>query len=685
MAPGPGFGSNNPFRRKGSTSVGGGTAPASATTVDDDVALDARPQPASGIFSVHEFQRQLQALPKSEAPPPSTTFQKKKPVKKVRVQSPPPSSPESASAEHSYPRYPLPPREDDDDSSVTSESINGEKEDPFQNEAPPMSPHDYSPDERIEPPSQPGPVPANPFGKTLEDVEQGADSGEGGHAAAGKGGLDVEAFRRLLLTGQASTPGSALSLSSSTSTPTPASTHPHPAGIAGDGGSITDASSISRQSYFDAAHPLQETPRTSHEISEPDVEDEKQSLVSTPQVKRQTSRKKPPPPPSSRHGKSVKVEPKERPKEPFASERPGSSGQGNGSPTSPRRPSSSSSDVNKPLPPPPARIEDDVKDIFDKEAAGRTPEIDIDPEADVVPSPRPPTPPNASHSSSTPVPNPTSTLRKPAPPPRRQSHHRTDSKLGSRLPADHAEDVTVTPPRSSLESISRSSSIRLNINAPAPPPPRRATHGHRVSPSVTSPVGANYSPSFPFPTGAPSPGSEADRNPAISHLTHSQPGASPSGSGTTTSSTSVNLPTTSAFPKSPPPLPPARNASVRKSAGRRDISGGGAGRPSSAHGHEPGVRKISREGAGPPPPPPPRARGSSRGSIGSRRTSMDSVRRLGDPRLDPGGSGVAPVQEEIDGELDTSGQTVDFILADLNELQREVDAARERYERAGGI
>ena len=74
--------------------------------------------------------------------------------------------------------------------------------------------------------------------------------------------MDVEAFKRLLMTGSSelgtSTPPTAL-----------------PAQVAhglGDGGSSTDASSVSRQSIFDAiqeTHPA-ETPRTSHEISEPE-------------------------------------------------------------------------------------------------------------------------------------------------------------------------------------------------------------------------------------------------------------------------------------------------------------------------------------------------------------------------------------------------------------------------------
>lgn len=469
--------------------------------------------------------------------------------------------------------------------------------------------------------------PPNPFQQTLEDMEQRAP--EGGQATSeqntgtGKAGMDVEAFKRLLLTGQGPLPNAASS-----------ATAGHSTGLAGDGGSITETSSLSRQSILEAAHPPQETPRTSHEISEPEADVERRDKAPAPPPQRSGSRKKPPPPPATRHGKLIKMELKDK------------EGHTPGSPTSPRRPSSTSpTDVNKPLPPPPHRVGDDAKDsIFDTEAAGKIPEVDIDPDADIVPPPRPPTPPNASHSASTPVQNPASTLRKPAPPPRRQGHGRGESKT---VITDTSEDLATTPPRSSLESQrSRSSSLRVNLAGPAPPPPRRAG-SHRQSPSFSSPASVHIaSPSYPFPTGSGSPGS-------------SDPAASYHQTDASSSSTSLSAPPPAGSAKfSPPPPPPQRNTSVRK---------GGSARPIS---NELTPRKSS--GGSVPPPPPPRARGSSKGSLdgpaglGIGRT--DSIRSRSEDAV--------PEEPENTADVAASDEALKAMLADLDALQREVDAAR---------
>lgn len=639
MASEPPSGSHNPFRRKSSTTM---PAPAAAPLSTDP------PDPSSSLYSRQrppanplDFARALESLPKTDAPPPNTTFQKKKPVKKVRVQSPPPSSPESTSAEHTYPKYPLPPRDDDDEtSSSDSPSVNGDREDPFQNEAPPIALHTET---NVAGPNSfhhrfsPTPVgrigggpPPNPFQQTLEDMERAAV--EGGQAAneqslgAGKAGMDVEAFKRLLLTGQGPLPSAGRST-----------------GVAGDSGSITEASS--RQSMSEAAPPSPETPRTSHETSEPEADAERRDKAPAPPAQRTGSRKKPPPPPATRHGKLIKVELKDKGLQGTSGRRP-SLGPIAVSPTSPRRSSSTSpTDVNKPLPPPPNRVEDDARDsIFDTEAAGKIPEIDIDPEVDPVPPPRPPTPPNASHSSSTPVQTPpASTLRKPAPPPRRQGHARGESKS---TVADTSEEVATTPSRSSFESQrSRSSSLRVSLSGPPAPPPRRAA-SHRQSPSLSSPASVHLtSPSYPFPASAGSPGgSDA---PASYHPTDAS-----------SSSTSLGAPSGAAGSAkfSPPPPPPQRNASVRKSIGARPMASESTPRKSSA--------------GSVPPPPPPRARGSSKGS-------MDGPTGLGraDSMRSPP-DGAVPEEAEATADTAASDEALKAMLADLDALQREVDAAR---------
>lgn len=679
MASESGLGSHNPFRRKTAASTGpgaqaqpgagpgAGAAPPSSSSVlhadtrapayaADDPSAPQAPHRPSG----NDFARSLTLLPKSDAPPPTTSFQKKKPVKKVRVQSPPPSSPESASAERSYPKYPLPPRDEGDSSSVSSPSINGEEEDPFQNEAPPLPEDVLAPMERVEVP-QPQPYtgrgpPPNPFQKTLEDMEQAAKDGgstSAEHASPAGKGLDVEAFKKLLLTGQGPAPGAAGTTGSATL---------HPTGLAGDGGSMTDASSVSRQSIFENNNHSLESPRTSHEISEPEADEEKRGLISQPQPKQSGSRKKlPPPPPATRHGKSIKVGPvgQDRPQ---ALERRTSGGLADTS--SGRRASLSPTDVNKPLPEPPARSEYDPKEsIFDKEAAGKVPEVDIDPDADVVPSPRPPTPPNMSHSSSTPVQNPTSTLRKPAPPPPRGAHARTESKTQAELPEEPA-----TPSRSSMDSVrSRSSSIRLSTAAPVPPPPRRPA-GHRSSPSVSSPVTSTQPSASPFPGGQLSPSSDV---PGFTHVPSQL--ATDTSSVTTGSSTSLTPQQHPGVSKISPPPPPQRNPSHRKSAALLPK------RPTSSSSIEPPARK-----SGLPPPPPPRKRGSSRGSMeGStlepKSTSMESVRKVSGDSI---AGNVPPVAEETEAadvtatDATATDEAVQAMLADLDALQREVEAAR---------
>lgn len=638
MASEPPFGSHNPFRRKGSTSsVTSAATPLPSDPADPSASIFSRQRPPANRL---DFARALESLPKTDAPPPSTTFQKKKPVKKVRVQSPPPSSPESTSAEHTYPKYPLPPRDDDYESSDDSPSVNGDREDPFQNEGPPISQETETDAGGMDAfnsrfPAAPfgragGGPPPNPFQQTLEDMERAA--ADGGQAASeqsagqGKVGMDVEAFKRLLLTGQGPRPNA-----------------PALSATAGDGGSTTETSSISKHSSFEAAHSTQETPRTSHENSEPEAD----VKLPAPPPQRMGSRKKPPPPPpATRHGKLIKVELKDKNAQ---GERRPSTGQIAGSPISPRRPSSTSpTDVNKPLPPPPNRSEDDAKDsIFDTEAAGKIPEVDIDPDADVVPPPRPPTPPNAAHSASTPVQNPTSTLRKPAPPPRRQGHGRSESKS---IPTDPSEELATTPPRSSLESQrSRSSSLRVNLTGPAPPPPRRAA-SHRQSPSFSqSPSSLHQiSPSYPVPASSGSPGSSD--LPASYHQTDA------SSSSTSLSAPPVG-PGSVGFAKfSPPPPPPQRNASLRKGANSRPPAPDTASRKSS--------------GGTVPPPPPPRARGSSKGS-------MDDPTGLGRADSLKGRSEEAVIEEaEAPADTAASDKALKAMLADLDALQREVDAAR---------
>lgn len=202
----------------------------------------------------------------------------------------------------------------------------------------------------------------------------------------------------------------------------------------------------------------------------------------------------------------------------------------------------------------------------------------------------------------------------PAPPPRRQP--RIEVKTGA---SDSQENEP--PPRASMDSIpSRSNSVRHGINAPAPPPPRRTTSGSRQP-------GTPQSSTFIHPPDFDTPRTSME---------------------------------SASRPMAPPP-PPTRNPSTR--------------RPRSLYGLESSHRRplteIKPRDVVAPPPPPSRIRGSSQSSTDgpSGRASLDSARK---PRSSADGFG-----DLGDTRAQQTGQSVD-ILADLESLQREVDALRGR-------
>ncbi|KAH6606094.1 hypothetical protein Trco_005247 [Trichoderma cornu-damae] len=212
--------------------------------------------------------------------------------------------------------------------------------------------------------------------------------------------------------------------------------------------------------------------------------------------------------------------------------------------------------------------------------------------------------------------NPASNVKKPlpAPPPRRQP--RIEAKAYASEPQGDEP-----PPRASTDStLSRSGSVRHGASAPAPPPPRRTTSGSRQ------------------------PG-----NPQSSTFIHPPDFDTPRTSLESTSR-----------PMAPPP-PPTRNPSTR--------------RPQSLYGLESSHRRTLAENKPrdplAPPPPPSRIRGSSQSSADgpSGRASLDPARK---PRSSADGFG-----DLGDAHAQYPGQSVD-ILADLQSLQREVDALRGR-------
>ncbi|KAI0427873.1 hypothetical protein F5Y09DRAFT_15382 [Xylaria sp. FL1042] len=652
------FGSNNPFRRKQ------GASPNSTSPSDS----------ASGLGLGSSFG--IDGLQDSSAPtattrPPFTTFRSaapenkrrdeeeqpvqqkpKKIIKKVRVQSPPPSSPEDAVPVTRFPA--LEPFDDDDDDDSTSESSksNGQVDDPF-------GAGEVDPDSKLasEPPLPQ--IPPNPFARTLQDIERRGQAHDANTAdpatGASKGSLDVDSFKRLLLTGYANLPQ--LNQTATDSAGNPSRTAPSP-GALPDAASATDTSSISKQSIFDALH---ETPRTSHEISESEASEERKGVLPTSPLAAvpSASARKKPPPPSSRHGKLIKIElgadSNSRDVKPAAS----SKGLEPVSPSgaTPRKVSSESgtplhspqgtTDINKPLPAPPLRAsgDEDVESPFDREAAGKVPEAF----AELQAHPRPPTPPPTTRNRSG---SQTSTQsRKPAaPPPRR--HGRSDSKIPPINPTGTDED----PPRSSLESTrSRAESLRVNANpekpsfAPAPPPPRRPGHGRQGS------FFANVNHGGPSPGVSPSM-SEKERTQWGSGITPMpSPGITP---GHSQSLTAISAGLNGQNKHSPPPPPPTRKQSTRRPPSVRSMESSNGPTPS---------RKVSREkDSGAPPPPPPRARGSGRSALDASALSGEGARKGSVGSLSTGNGSTTPTVTD-------NGRNGDEILADLDALQREVD------------
>jgi hypothetical protein len=696
---------NNPFRRK--AAAAGSPFPESFPALPD---FDAE-EPSGAVFpsapplphlsSVDQFQKHLDSLPQTATPPPQTSFIKPKPKKKVRVQSPPPSSPESMHAVADEPAIREAPGYDSD---ASSSSADGELPELFE------GPRRWTGDDAGGDVGRQA-APQNPFQKTLEDLEQSSAEHPvttSPTSTIGKGSLDVSSFGRLLMTGQ-----------SEDSVSPVASIKTQSASAGGDAASMTDASSISRQSIFDATYGTQETPRTSHEISDTGDDDNallppKPRVQSTPALLR-----KKPPPPDSRHGKLIKIELKDSDKKPYSTElerRPGSdsSGSSQSKVSSPL----AHSDVNKPLPPAPSRSAPDSEEsdsIFDREAAGKVPEIVHEPEeVEVIGVARPPTPPKPSKSSS---PTPATAAKKPPPPPRRHTHGNSEnqpaSSTAAALTAQPSQDAEPYTQRSSFESTrSRSSSIRQNLAAPAPPPPRRPNHNRKMSQPAISPSALSSSSNFPSSVSSPSVLSDVDSafirstslqeasvatlKPQVLHsegdvlstaLSAGVMGAPPSAT--------TSAPNPPQKKPAPPPPRPTRSTSIRSTTGR----------PPSVHSLDAASRRVTStekqgQGLAVPPPPPPRRRGDSRGSLETlspvpRRTSIESTKFFNETLPEESdnaaitapplvGDGAANLPDEPGNPADSADKSMaEDILADLDALKREVEAARGQYGHMG--
>ncbi|KZF21784.1 hypothetical protein L228DRAFT_248532 [Xylona heveae TC161] len=311
-------------------------------------------------------------------------------------------------------------------------------------------------------------APKNPFQKTLATM-QGTSSQEkdiGGtqssrptigdsiKSAKTRPSLDVDSFKRLLMTGNANAPKHG----------TPATSHLHPGsaqqGAIGDSSSNTDSSSISRQSIFEPMpEATPDSPRTSHEIFASD--DERLRLVRSISS---GSNKIKPAPPKTRHGK------------PIRSNTPQT--------VSFSDPSLSWSSFEKPMPAKPSRPESAV---FVK-----TP-TDINKPLPPAPAPAPaPSPPQSQHDNAlspsgtkmqtteSSISSATQSRKPPAPPSRRQSYLKSSQSPISR--SDSRSILTEAGESSSGEVLALSSSssklAAQGPKAPPPPPSRRPGGGH---------------------------------------------------------------------------------------------------------------------------------------------------------------------------------------------------------------
>ncbi|KAI9816603.1 MAG: hypothetical protein M1827_001736 [Pycnora praestabilis] len=393
-------------------------------------------------------------------------------------------------------------------------------------------------------------APANPFQSTLTTLEEPYKGNAGemdktptlrptlagrtGSSSA-KGSLDVESFTRLLMTGKVNSPDTG-----DVSAGAAVQQHLH-AGLPGDNSSSTDTSSISRQSIFEPTPDMRdETPRTSHDISP--LDEEQQRLVND--TLPSAARKKPPPP-KRRHGKLIKSNIPQTVS--FTDPAVSTPLVETTSSTPPYqvRPISSNSmrsptDLNKPLPPPPLSTSPDAPPMpvrlvhaHPEESSSspsqrrRPPTLPLARRHSQLRTSKPLLPRNNSTKSFTPLeetsPNAfisgpsepqISPISKPPPPPRirrqdlAQSHSLSDlptlpdKVLASpSIPMDQDQDLafahpspalppppTRTPSMSSVKPRSRSSPSSAKAGMPPPPPPPRQRGSSRSSVESNRPI-----------------------------------------------------------------------------------------------------------------------------------------------------------------------------------------------------
>ncbi|KAK8254444.1 hypothetical protein HDK77DRAFT_432310 [Phyllosticta capitalensis] len=568
-------------------------------------------------------------------------------------------------------------------------------------------------------PTSPAGVP-NPFARTLETIEQGTRhapparneaQGQSGKAGAARASMDVDSFKRLLLTGRAD--ADAESHVVSTSTGATFQQTVAPAGQENARGSAELSPASRHGSLFGALHAagrsIDDSPRSSYERSASDGVDDDDHATLIGGGSRKPDKKKPPPP-RHKHGKSITLTKRGPQVVSFADFSPSfNSSQELKDDAAASRPRSQS-DVNKPLPPRP-RAPSGGHGEKDLPVVPQTEVLTIEPPtSDSPPSQqqhqrrKPPTPPLSRRHSQ---------LRSVASEPRSRSNSTTASSSAADEPF---ADTNASSPSSSSSSSSSTQQQQQqqqqpamaqssgSINKAPPPPPARRSAATSVSSSsdisntiiatpsrsssrrstassihqpTNNPIPSSSSPSTPRPLRLSS--SALEMTPA-SHSHHVSERAGPA-------NTSVSNSGSNHSHGQPPPPPPPRRGSSKSSF---DLP-----RPSASvlaaigHGHGGG----GGSGSGPSSPSLVQQSRSRTASAGSERLWEVRGEEEEDEEGGGGGGGGGMKGEWGQGQgtvgkggrkkADSLASSVDM-LSELDKLQQEVDALRQRSASGSG-
>ena len=281
-------------------------------------------------------------------------------------------------------------------------------------------------------------------GPPRRPARSGEASKENTETKAQKSGMDVDAFKRLLLTGESGAANNTSAQSLNT---------PH---IVSDSASSTDTASISQRSLFDAVPAaVEETPRSSYEQEQSDFGSRRQAPAETVPG---TDVRRRPPPPKPRHGRPISEHPDAVSGTSIQTQMPSEAGSSTTTPQVPAEASQPDDGRRKPPPPPLSRRRSNRSATERPDVAPRVPsQQSLASESDDALSPQlgPSTPKMA-----------------PPPPPLRRTNTASSRKASSDLPSTAEEDEsgTATPEAQPMSSQRPSGSKRVSQPSLVPPP-----------------------------------------------------------------------------------------------------------------------------------------------------------------------------------------------------------------------